>query len=37
MAITIQIDGMEKAVQKLQELRQIDKKSYRQIKPTGRK
>jgi hypothetical protein len=32
MAITIQIDGMEKAVQKLQELRQIDKKSYRQIK-----
>jgi hypothetical protein len=32
MAITIQIDGMEKAVQKLQELRQIDRKSYRQIK-----
>jgi hypothetical protein len=32
MAITIQIDGMEKAVEKLQQLRQIDRKSYRQIK-----
>jgi len=32
MAITIQIDGMEKAVKKLQELKDIDRKEYRKIK-----